>query len=404
MRRFLLAALLSLLAPAALAADAPRPPLLILLSIDGFRADYLSRGLTPNLSALAKTGVQAPMRPSFPSLTFPNHYTLVTGLVPDHHGVVDNNMTDPAIGQVFATSAKTATDPRWWEGAKPLWVTAEEQGVITASAGYIGAEVLIHGRRPHYLDPWRETRTPAEVAAVALNWLALPADLRPGIEFLYVSNVDHEGHKHTPDSPELNDALRKVDAAVGALVRGLKARRLYDRTNIVIVSDHGMAATPESRQIVMDEVVPPSEGVVRTYGSTSGVDALPGHEEAVAKILLAPHDHFTCWRKAEIPARFHYGSHPRIAQFFCLNQVGGRFILAADVARNKVQDLGNHGFDPFAPEMQAIFIAHGPAFRRGVALPVFDNVDVYPLLTRLTRVRPEKNDGDLAPLVPALSP
>ena len=404
MRRVLLAVLLFLLAPAALAADGPRPPLLILLSIDGFRADYLSRGLTPNLSALAKTGVSAPMRPSFPALTFPNHYTLVTGLRPDHHGVVDNNMTDPAIGQVFATSAKTATDPRWWEGARPLWVSAEEQGVITASSGYVGADVLIHGRRPHYLNPWREGRTPAEAATVALNWLDLPADLRPRIELLYFSEVDHEGHKHTPDSPELNDALRKVDAAVGGLIRGLKARHLYDRANIVIVSDHGMTTTPEDRQTVMDALVPPGEGVVRTYGSSSAVDALPGHGEAVAKILLAPHDRFTCWRKGEIPARFHYGSHPRVPQFFCLNQEGGRFVLASDVARNKKQDPGNHGFDPDLPAMRAIFIGHGPAFRRGVTLPVFDNVDVYPLLARIAGVKPEPNDGEIAPLLPALSP
>lgn len=398
-RTRLLAVLLLLLAPAAQAADTT-----ILLSIDGFRADYLSRGITPNLAKLAATGVQAAMHPSFPSLTFPNHYSLVTGLRPDHHGVVDNVMNDPAIGQKFTMTAKTADDPRWWEGGKPLWVSADEQGIITAAAGFVGSEKAIFGRRPHYLDPWRDKRPASEVPPVALNWLDLPRRLRPAIEFLYFSEVDHEGHEHGPNSPEVNAALRQVDAAVGALVAGLKARHLYDRTNIVIVSDHGMTDTPPDQRTVMDELVPPADGVVRTYGATSGVDPLPGHADAVAKILLAPHEHFTCWRKAEIPAAFHYGTHPRIPAFVCLNQPGWHFAIADDIAQKKKQNPGNHGFDPMLPDMRAIFIAHGPAFRHGVTLPAFDNVDVYPLLARITGVTPQKNDGDPATLAAALSP
>lgn len=404
MTRALLAVLLFLFAPAALAAETARPPLLILLSIDGFRADFLSRGLTPNLSALAKTGVQAAMRPSFPSLTFSNHYTLATGLRPDHHGIVDNNMTDPVIGQKFSMSAKTADDPRWWEGAKPLWISAEEQGKITAAAGFVATEKNLFGRRPRYLDPWRDKRPAGEAAMLALNWLDLRSDLRPSIEFLYAYEVDHEAHEHGPDSPEAADALRTVDAAVGTLVAGLKKRHLYDRTNIVIVSDHGMTNMPPGQETVIDQLVPPAEGVVRTWGATSGIDPVPGHEDAVAKTLLGPHDHFTCWRKADIPPQFHYGSHPRIPAFLCLNQPGWRFITADEAAKKKKQNPGNHGFDPALPDMRAIFIAHGPAFRRGVRLPTFDNVDVYPLLARITGVTPEKNDGDIAPLAAALSP
>lgn len=400
-RRILLLAGLSVF-PAFAAPE--KPPLLIVLSIDGFRADYLQRGVTPNLAMLAKTGVQAAMKPSFPALTFPNHYTIATGLRPDHHGVVDNVMFDPAIGEKFTMSARTADDPRWWEGAKPLWVSAEEQSKITAAAGFVGTEKNILGRRPRYLDPWRDKRPAGEVPPVALNWLDLPAPLKPAIEFLYVSEVDHEGHEHGPDSPEANAALRMVDTAVGALVRGLKARRLYDRTNIVIVSDHGMAAMPPGQETVIDRLVPPSEGLVRSYGATAGIDPLPGHDEAVARILLAPHEHFTCWRKAAVPAAFHYGSHPRVPAFLCLNQEGWRFILADDVAKNKKQNPGNHGFDPALPAMRALFIAHGPAFRHGVTLAAFDNVDVYPMLARIAGVTPEKNDGNPATMAAALSP
>ena len=103
------------------------PPLTVLISIDGFRADYLDRGVTPVLSALAAGGVRADMRPSFPSKTFPNHYALVTGLRPDRNGIVDNNMYDVAITpQKFTMSAAVASDPRWWNEAEPIWVIATE--------------------------------------------------------------------------------------------------------------------------------------------------------------------------------------------------------------------------------------------------------------------------------------
>jgi predicted AlkP superfamily pyrophosphatase or phosphodiesterase len=379
------------------------PPLLILLSIDGFRADYLDRGLTPTLTALAKTGVHAKaMRPSFPTLTFPNHYTLVTGLRPDHHGVVDNDMWDESIGQKFTMSAKTAGDPRWWEGGKPLWVTAAEQGRITADAGWPGDTISIFGRRPTYLDPWRNDRPASEAVTVGLNWLDLPAADRPSLEFLYFYEVDHKGHDFGPDSAEVNAALRLVDAQVARLIAGLKARHLYDRTNLVIVADHGMIPTPTDQFTVIDTLVPPDVGIVRTAVSLAGIDPLPGKDAELARILLVPHPHFQCWRKTEIPAAFHYGSNPRVPQFLCLNAPGWRFRTRDETEHDKNNNKGNHGYDPADPRMAAIFVAHGPSFAAGFTLPVFDNVDVYPLLAAITGLKPEPNDGNLAEISAAL--
>ena len=397
MKKLLL--LLVLLAVPALAAPAP----LIVISIDGFRADYLGRGNTPTLAMLAKTGVHAvAMHPSFPSLTFPNHYTLVTGLRPDHHGVVDNDMWDATIGQKFTMSARTSWDPRWWDQAKPLWTTAAEQGRITAAAGWPGSTILVAGKTPNYLAPWRDGRTADEAVTMALNWQDLPPKLRPDITFVYFYEVDHQGHEHGPDSAETNSAMRDVDAALARLVAGLKARHRYEGTNIVVVSDHGMTQMPEGQVTVLDQMVPPSEGIVRAPGSGGAVDPLPGHEDAVARILLAPHDHFTCWRKSEIPANFHYGANARVPAFYCLNQPGWRFILMANAA--KKQNPGGHGFDPALPDMQALFVAHGPAFRKGLTLPAIDNVDVYPMLATITGLPAQKNDGNPAALAPALSP
>ena len=376
---------------------APKPPLLILLSIDGFRADYLDRGITPTLAMLAKTGVRATgMRPSFPTLTFPNHYTLVTGLRPDHHGIVDNDMWDQTIGQKFTMSAKTGGDARWWEGAKPLWVSAAEQGRITADAGWPGDTVAIFGKRPTYLDPWRNDRPAAEAVMMSLHWLDLPAAYRPALQFLYFYEVDHAGHDFGPDSAQVNAALRKVDAAVATLVAGLKARGLFDRVNLVITADHGMIATPPEQFTVIDTLVPPALGIVRTAVSLAGIDPKPGHDAELARILLAPHPHFTCWRKAALPPAFHYGSNARVPQFVCLNEPGWRFRTRDETEHDKNRNLGNHGYDPRDPRMAAIFLGHGPAFGRGVTLPVFDNVDVYPLLAKITGLTPAPNDGSLA--------
>ena len=381
----------------------PKPPLMILLSIDGFRADYLDRGLTPTLSMLARTGAHAKgMRPSFPTLTFPNHYTLVTGQRPDHHGIVDNDMWDNSIGQKFTMSAKTEGDPRWWDEAKPLWVTASEQGRITAAAGWPGEEVAIDGKRPNYLDPWSSDRPAEQAVAVSLNWLDMPARYRPSLQFLYFYEVDHAGHDFGPDSPEVNAALRKVDAAVAALVAGLKARNLYDGTNLVIVADHGMIATPPSQFQVIDDLVPPTIGIVRTAVSLAGIDPMPGQDAALARILLSPHPHFQCWRKTALPPAFHYGRNARVPQFVCLNAPGWRFRTRDETEHDKNKNKGNHGYDPADPRMAALFLAHGPAFAPGVTLPVFDNVDVYPLLAKITGLTPAPNDGSLAIIGAAL--
>lgn len=399
----MVALLAALMGPAAAQPPAAKPPLLILLSIDGFRADYLDRGLTPTLAMLAKTGVRAKaMRPSFPTLTFPNHYTLVTGLRPDHHGIVDNDMWDESIGQKFTMSAKTGGDARWWEGAKPLWVTAAEQGRITADAGWPGDTVAIFGKRPTYLDPWRADRPAEEAVVMALHWLDLPPRYRPSLQFLYFYEVDHKGHDFGPDSPEVNAALRQVDAAVAALVAGLKARGLYDRTNLVITADHGMIATPPSQFTVIDDLVPAAVGIVRTAVSLAGIDPRPGKEAELARILLAPHPHFNCWRKNALPPEFHYGTNTRVPQFICLNAAGWRFRTRDETEHDKNNNRGNHGYDPRDPRMAAIFVAHGPAFKAGATLPVFDNVDVYPLLAKITGLKPEPNDGNLAEISAAL--
>lgn len=381
---------------------AQRPPL-ILISIDGFRPDYLDRGLTPTLAELARTGVRAPaMRPSFPANTFPNHYTLVTGLRPDRHGIVDNTMEDPALPGGFALSKKEATaDGRWWSDAEPLWVTAKRQGRHTSTMFWPGSDAEIRRVRP---DDWRAFSYGVPLTQrvdTVLGWLDRPAKIRPDFVTLYFEPVDVAAHHHSPVSPETDAALSEVEAALARLVAGLRARGLEHRVNLVIVSDHGMAASSNQRLIVWDDLVDLSK--IRLIGAGPFVGVLPaaGYDAATERALLAPGAHHRCWRKGEIPVRFHYGAHRRVPPVVCLAQTGWLFITRAAIPRARVVG-GEHGYDPEDPLMAALFVANGPAFRRGAIVPAFDNVDLYPLMARLLGVRPQANDGDLRELGPAL--
>jgi len=395
--RFVLLALIFAVAGCAGPATRTEAPLhdpVILISIDGFRADYLDRGLTPTLAALAADGVRADaMKPSFPTLTFPNHYTLVTGLYPDHHGIVNNRMIDPATGNTFVyKDADTIADAAWW-GGEPLWVSVEKQGRHAATMFWPGSDVAIDGVRPSLWVHFDGKLTPDQRVDRLLGWTDLAGDARPSFYTLYLEQVDHAGHDDGPDSAAVNAAMRDIDAALARLVDGLKARGLFDRANIVIVSDHGMTSTAPDRQIFLDDLVDLDEAGFVTGGILAGMNPKPAEAGAVEHAILAPHEHMQCWRKSAVPARLRYGTNPRVPALLCLADDGWIITTHEDAAKRKHFSLGEHGYDNDDPKMRALFVAHGPAFKAGLRVPEFDNVDVYPLLAYLLAIRPAPNDG-----------
>ena len=377
------------------------PPVL-LVSIDAFRADFLDRGLTPNLSRLAHEGVRGSMRPSYPSLTFPNHYSIVTGLRPDRHGVVHNNMRDPVLGAFRAAREESASDGRWWNGGVPLWVSAARAGLPTAAMFWPGTQAEIHGVRPAQWRVYDEAVSGDARVDQVLAWLSQPAATRPRFATLYFEAVDETGHDFGPDSREMDATLAAVDASIGRLRDGLARRGLLDKMNLVIVSDHGLAEVAPGHVVAIEDMVDGGDVAVHSTGQSVGFAPRPGHEAAAEQRLLGRHDHYACWRKSDLPARWHYGTHPRVPPIVCQMDEGWDAIHRAEIAKRPRHARGSHGFDPELPSMRALFIAHGPAFRAGAQLPVFDNVDVYPLLARLVGVEAEPGDGDIAPLLPAL--
>lgn len=389
------------------AQQSPVPPALVLLvSIDGMRVDYLDRGLTPNLQRLIDGGVRARwMTPSYPSLTFPNHYTLVTGLHPDRHGIIHNTMHDVRLKD-FALSKRDAVgDGRWWQG-EPIWVSAERAGIPTAPLFWPGSEAAIGGLRPQLWRAYDVDFSYRQRVDTVVQWLARQvASAQPsGFATLYFEFVDKMGHNHGPDSAELNAAVAQADGAIGLLLQQLTAVGIAERVNLIIVSDHGMAPVAPENYVLSEQMVDPRLGRWVSLGQSAGFLPHRGHVQAAEAQLLGRHDHYQCWRREELPTHWRYGSHPRVPPIVCQMDEGWDAIGpgALEWRQGLTGMRGSHGYDPALPSMRTIFIAHGPAFAAGRVLPPIASVDVYPLLAQLLGVPAAEHDGNPQALVDAL--
>ena len=382
-------------------AEAPAanaPAQVVLISLDGFRRSYLDTDSLPSLHLLAREGVTADaMIPSFPSLTFPNHYTIVTGLYPEHHGIVGNVIFDPEFNQLFTMSNAAAKESRWWWG-QPIWVTAEKQGRRAASMFWPGSEVEIDSVRPTRWKPYDGKVTFDARVDTVLSWLDVTGPQRLSFITLYFDEPDHSGHEFGPDSPKTAEAAARADSAVGRLMQGLRARGLYDKVNVVVVSDHGMSALSPDRVVYLDDVVDTASVRITSLSPNLSIAPRDGNAAALlAKIQRLPH--VSAWLKADVPARLHYSEGRRITPVVAVVDDG--WTIAIRGTRRAILG-GAHGYDNANTSMRALFIAHGPAFKQGVTMREFSNVDVYDLLANILHVRPAPNDGSLAPFAAAL--
>jgi predicted AlkP superfamily pyrophosphatase or phosphodiesterase len=377
-------------------------PTVILISLDGFRYDYLNLYHPANLNSLAAGGVRARwMTPSFPSKTFPNHYTIATGLYPQNHGIVENNIYDPVFKTVFTLSDRSEVEnSRWWLG-EPIWVTAEKQGQKAASVFYPGTEGEIAGTHPSYWKKYDERISNDARVDLLLSWLDLPRDQRPTFLALYFSDPDDAGHEFGPVSKETKKAVLKVDQEIGRLVMGLRAREIFSQINLIVVSDHGMAPVRLSNAILLDKLFD-TKLAERIFWTREIVSIFPktGKEDEIYQSLkrkLPPQARV--YRKAEMPARFHYSQSPRIAPLLVLPAEG--WILTNQKGFAEMQakgetkrSRGGHGYDNQSPSMRAIFIAHGKAFKKGRVVAPFENIQVYNIMTRILGLKPAANDGN----------
>jgi predicted AlkP superfamily pyrophosphatase or phosphodiesterase len=360
-------------------------PTTILISLDGFRADFLKRGITPRLNAFIEEGVSPSyMLPSFPSVTFPNHYTLVTGLYPESHGVVGNTFWDEELKEEFFYTNPIAMQPKWW-GGEPLWVTAEANGIRTAIHMWPGSEAHIMEVEPAFLDKYNGKEPLPKKVTRILELLDKPGigdeelhaeavDIRPQLIAAYVPNVDSDGHKFGPNSTAIWTTIHDVDTMLDQLFKGLEARNLTKIVNVVVVSDHGMATTDTNRLIQLEDIIDTSLIEHMDGWPLYGLRPKdPTHLQGLYDVLSAEaavNPNFDVYlRDKNMPERYHFSKNERIAPLWIIPKTGWAIVTKTefDVADAKAKGeqyhpRGLHGYDHEHPLMRAIFVARGPAF------------------------------------------
>ncbi|KAI1295738.1 alkaline-phosphatase-like protein [Xylaria venustula] len=393
-------------------------PTTLIISLDGFRADFLTRGLTPRLNAFIKEGVSPLyMTPSFPSVTFPNHYTLATGLYPDSHGVVGNTFWDPALeAEFYYTDPARSLDPKWW-GGEPFWVSAELQGVRSAIHMWPGSEAHIHNMDPTFLDKYKGDEVLPKKVNRILEFIDKPGlenpkveeQLRPQLIAAYVPNVDAAGHLYGPNSTEILNTITEVDTMLDQLFQGLEQRNLTDIVNVIIVSDHGMATTDVSRMIQIEDLVDISKVEHLDGWPLVGIrpkqleDLQVLYNQAVEKVKDNPN--FEVYLKdKDMPERYHFSNNDRIAPLWIIPKTGWAIVEKGefDIQEAKANNIayhprGLHGYDHEHPLMRAIFVARGPAFPHlpHSKVETFQNINVYNILCDSIGLEPMPNNGTL---------
>jgi predicted AlkP superfamily pyrophosphatase or phosphodiesterase len=372
-------------------------PTLILISLDGFRWDFLRHGATPTLSRLAAQGVHAErLIPSFTTKTFPNHYTVVTGLRPAEHGLVANNVHDPRSGERFGLSNREAVADGKWYGGEPIWVTAERLGIRTAPLFWPGSEAKIRGLRPSISLPYDGGMSPEQRVGLVLGWLEQPPSERPGFLTLYFEDVDDGAHMFGPEPSEgLGAALNIVDHAVERLIQGLELRGLESSVDLLIISDHGMSATSRDRVILLDDYVDPEDANVVDWSPILGLWPSEEKIDAVYRSLAGAHPNLAIYRREDIPQRFAFANHERIPLIVGISDDGWSITTRKHFnSCPRCFDGGSHGYDQWLNSMGGLLIAHGPSFRRQAKIGPIENFHLYNVMCAVLGIEPAKNSGD----------
>ena len=371
-------------------------PRVLLISLDGFRWDYRDRFATPALDAIAAAGASAAkLQPAFPSKTFPNHFTLVTGLVPDRHGIISNTMRDPRIpGVVFTMSNREAVvDPRWWE-AEPIWTLLERLGRGTAPLLWPGVEAPIGGLMPATWIRYEQDLTDEQRIELVVDLFEKPEAAWPHFTTMYWHDVDTAGHEAGPESDEVRAAAERVDGAVGRLAQRLRSLGVQG-LNVIVVSDHGMSQQSPERVIYLEDYIDLS--AVETLDGTPNIAIFPvtmSVDDVYAR-LSGKHPHLKVYRRGEYPARLQFGAHRRVPPIYAMSDDGWAIHPRRRAGRRESSG-GAHGYDNAVDSMQGLFVAAGPAFKNGVKVEQLRSIDVYELMCAILGVTPKQNDGDRA--------
>jgi predicted AlkP superfamily pyrophosphatase or phosphodiesterase len=367
----------------------------LLISFDGFRWDYLNRGITPNLSEFAASGVKAEsMRPSFPTKTFPNHYSIITGMEPENHGIILNNFKDLNTGDIYSMGdTASIRDPKWYKG-EAVWSTLKRNDIRTASFFWPGSEVHDIAKRPDYFKIYQHHMPYGDRIDGVIEWLSLPEVQRPKFITLYFHETDSRGHESGPQSPEVNAGISLLDSLFGVMLAKINDLPIADQINIIIVSDHGMTAIYRDKVINISSLLP---GIAFDTWSSGPMMMMDSNDDQVYKMLKDAEKNFRVYKKSEVPAHLHFSKNPFIWPLVLIAEPG--YTLATDWNYDRILKYtsgGTHGYDNTVKDMHGIFIAGGPAFKKGMQARTLRNIDIYPVICKIFDVEAARNiDGKL---------
>jgi len=371
----------------------------VVVSLDGCRWDYSEMYGSPCLDSIAADGVKAVMKPSYPASTFPNHYTIATGLVPDHNGIVNNSFWDGATGATYSMGdIPTRSNPAYYNG-EPIWVTAEKQGVRTASIYWVGTDIPICGIYPTYYRDWYEVPqlTYPERVQEVIRLASLPKKERPELIMLYFDEPDHVGHVYGPLAPETRLKFEELDNLMGELYHGLRALPYGKRINLIVTSDHGMTEVSPERFVCVDDYIKEEWYSHMIVGTPTSIFSNPGCQDKILKALEGV-EHISVWKKQDIPAILNYGTSDRVGDIVVAPEIGWQF------SHEPRTSAGAHGYEPEHSDMQVMFRAAGPSFKKGFVMEDrFVNVDIYGMLAKILGVEPAPTDGVPERIAPILA-
>jgi len=363
----------------------------LLVSFDAFRYDYPVIYNTPNMNILAKDGIKVDrMISSFPTNTFPNHYSIATGLYPDHHGLINNSFPAPDLGMFYRMGDRQAVENPAFYGGEPMWVTAQKQGLRAASFFWVGSEAPVGGMHPTYWKKYDESTGYGERIDTVMKWLTYSEERRPRLVTLYFDEPDATSHSFGPESEETKEVVESLDSLVGVIRGKIALLPFADRVNLIVLSDHGMASVSPEKYINLKSVVPD-----RMIESISGgnpvylINPASGKADSVL-LLINSTSGVKAWRKSELPEKWHYGTHPRIPEIVVVADSSWSIGTRPSASRSR----GAHGYDNQNPELYSIFYAAGPAFKKNRTLQELNNVDVYNIVCKILNLKPAPNDGN----------
>lgn len=373
--------------------DPPNP--LLIISFDGFMNEYLERNETPNFDRFIENGVKAEyLVPAFPTKTFPNHYTIVTGLYAENHGIIANSFSDPKLDARFSYGPiNSPNDERWW-GGEPIWITAEKQGLISATFFWPGSEASIDGvQSTKWVQYDGSVPDKVRIDSV-MAWMDPAGSVQADFGSLYFSFVDGIGHDFGPDSPQIDQAVMRADSLLGYLFEMMDQHNLSGKLNVIITSDHGMAELSSEKVIFLDNIINLEEVDMIGWTPVGLIQPDEGSKMKVYSALRENENNYRVYLKEELPEHYHFSDHYRIPEIIMIADVGYT-ITTRDFFEETENMGGTHGFDHEAPEMRTIFIANGPDFKTGETVQPFQNIHIYELMCNVLGLHPAENDGSL---------